>query len=296
MHFELSKALKDSIVFFMEDQYGSFFVDTREGTVVSTEDPEKEFEPDADFSETDSDGTPRYIDLPEWDSSAGYRMMELFTAGFKNTLIRTKLKTALDQGKGVFRAFKDVLASYPEAEKAWYAFKDREMEREILAWYNGLRESWNMERIGAEPEESGELILEDFQFRPARQEDRSGAEKLHRLCIEENLDLFGTRFPFPGDFPGPCHLIAEDSGGAFAAQAAASCEGGPVRIVLLEVAPEYRGLGLGGALLGRLLADLDKRSLSPIVLDLPRSEENFSRALIRENFSPILTTWRRGSP
>ncbi|MDR2079516.1 MAG: GNAT family N-acetyltransferase [Treponema sp.] len=295
MRFELSESLKDSIGFFMEDQYGSFLVDTREGVIINMEDPEAEFGPEPEFDEMDSDGTPRYIGLPEWDSSAGYRLMDLFAGSLKNPLIQARLKEALDRGRGVFRAFKDVLTSHPEAEKLWYAFKDREMEKEILAWYNSLRESWHMERIGAEPEESEELVLEDFHFRPALEADRPEAEKLHRLCVEENAGLFGTR-PFPGDFSGPCHLVAENSGGAFAAQAAASCEDGLARISLLETAPEYRGLGLGETLLSRLLADLDKQDVSGVIFELPASAENFSRVLLRSNFSPVLTTWRRDSP
>jgi ribosomal protein S18 acetylase RimI-like enzyme len=292
MRFELSDALKDAILFFMEDQYGGdFVVDTREGTVVSMDGDELDEKPD--FDETDSDGSPRYIGLPDWDSSEGYRLMELFAAGFKNPLIRAKLKEALDRGKGVFRAFKDVLASYPEAEKLWYAYKERELRREVLDWYNSLRESWHMDKIGYEPEETEELVLEDFRFRPVREEDRPEAEKLHRLCVEEQDGFLGPRFPFPGDFPGPCHLAAETSGGAFAAQAAASCENGLARITLLETAPEYRGMGLGESLFCRLLADLDKRGVSGIIVELPGSEEKFSRVLLRENFAPILTTWRR---
>ncbi|MDR1178478.1 MAG: GNAT family N-acetyltransferase [Spirochaetaceae bacterium] len=285
MRFDLSPALKDHILFFMEDQEGIFFVDTRQGMVIPEEEAER---PD----ERDSDGTERYISLPEWDSSDGYSLMEQFTAAFKNPLIQRELKAALNQSRGVFRAFKNILSAHPEVEKLWYAHKEKEMRGVIARWYDALREAWGMDSIGDEPEEPDDLVLEDFRFRPLTEGDRAEAEKLHRLCAAE-LALPGKTFPFPARFPGTFHLAAESSGGAFAAQISAVRENGLIRIELLEVSPEYRGLGLGKKLLSRFLELLAADSGAELFLELPTASDIFSAALRRENFTPILTTWRR---
>jgi hypothetical protein len=166
MQFELTEALIDDILFSMEDQEGEFYLDTLEGIVAGgLEGPDV-------FGEEDGGGENdgRYIDLPEWDSASGFRLMERFAAGFRNPLVREELTSALGHGKGVFRAFKNTLSRYPETEKLWFAFKEREMKREIIMWYNGLREEWGLEKIGMEPEETGDLVLEDFRFRPFRAE------------------------------------------------------------------------------------------------------------------------------
>ena len=129
MQFELTDALLDDIIFSMEDQEAIFLIDTQEGMVVIE-----------DEIEVDDDAEDRHIHLPDWDSSDGFRLMEHFAASFRNPLIRNELSSALNQGKGVFRAFKNVLSHHPEAEKIWFSFKEREMKREVVRWYNALRE------------------------------------------------------------------------------------------------------------------------------------------------------------
>jgi GNAT superfamily N-acetyltransferase len=266
MRFELTGVLIDSILFSMEDQNGKFLVDTRAGVVVER-------------AELPSDVEDRCIPLPEWDSSDGYRLMERFAAGFKNSLVQNELNAALDRGKGVFRAFKDVLAAHPEVEQRWFSFKEREMKRAIIRWYNALREAWGLDRIGMEPEETGDLVLEDFQFREAREEDLPKAAELHRYCLKEGAG--GTWI-----FPGSAALVAETGGGEFAAYAAVLREGETLRIAALEVRPEYRGLGLGEALLDKFCGET-----LPLTLDLPASAEWFSRALLRRRFRPVLTRY-----
>jgi hypothetical protein len=193
MRFELSDALLDDIIFSMEDQNCEFWLDTVEGIVTGG--PEDLSFYGVDLGEDDGAGGLRYISLPKWDSSEGFNLMERFAVSFRNPLIQKKLTLALNKRKGVFRAFKDTLARYPEAEKLWFSYKEKEMKREVLNWYNGLREEWGLEKIGMEPEDSGDLVLEDFRFRPLREEDIFQAAELHRQCLAELKDTFdGTGF------------------------------------------------------------------------------------------------------
>jgi ribosomal protein S18 acetylase RimI-like enzyme len=293
MQFELTEALIDAILFSMEDQKDEFYLDCREGTVVGKQDGGRELEEPG-----------RFVRLPKWDSSEGFHLMERFAATFKNPVVREKLTAALDRGRGVFRAFKDVLTEHSEAERRWFAFKNREMRRVIFGWYNALREEWGLERIGEEPEETEDLVLEDFRFRRGTEADRVSAEELHGLCLGECAEAAGKRGPAavplaahvrqPAGswaFPGTMAVIAETGAGDFAGYVTAVREGEILRIAALEVKPEYRGLGIGEALLTRLLEGLEKHGAAQVLLDLGVEAEGFSRALLRMAFTPYATRY-----
>jgi GNAT superfamily N-acetyltransferase len=281
MQFELSPALIDEILFFMEDQDGEFLVDTQEGFVIS-----------ADDEEFDAEAEDRYITLPEWESSEGFRMLEHFTATLHNALAREELSAALDRGRGVFRAFKNTLSRYPEIEKLWYAYKEREMKRVVIAWYNGLRESWGLELIGEEPEDIEGLALEDFNFREGNAQDSPLAEKLHKSCIDgyDDAGVLSGKWVFPGDIS----FVALTAGGEFAAYISSERMSDTLlRICALETEQEYRGLGLGKTLIARLLEKADSLNIPNVIIDLPAGQEFFSRALLREAFRPCVRRFFR---
>jgi GNAT superfamily N-acetyltransferase len=289
MRFELNQALIDEILFFMEDQEGEFLLDTHEGIVISTDD--EGFDEDADD---------RYIGLPEWGPSNGFRLMERFTAGLHNALAREELSAALNRGRGVFRAFKDTLTRYPEIEKLWFDYKDREMKSEVISWYNALRETWGLELIGEEPEDIAGLALEDFRFREGTARDSDLAQELHGVCLRENNSGHGDIFAGMGEwvFPGDIGVVAETAGGDFAGYVSAVRSGAAgsgliLRICAVEVQAEYRGLGLGKALIARVLEQADREKIPRVIIDLPAGQEHFSRALLREDFKPSVQRYIR---
>jgi ribosomal protein S18 acetylase RimI-like enzyme len=293
MQFELTSELIDEILFFMEDQNGEFLLDTRDGVVLNTEiDPpdDPQPRPKVEGSPLDDDGD-RYISLPDWGPSYGFRLMERFAAGLRGTPVREALSAALDRGRGVFRAFKDTLTRYPETEKLWHSFKDREMKRVVISWYNGLRESWGMELIGEEPEDIVNLVLEDFRFREGTEADTATAEELHCLCLEESEQLAVSSEQWV--FPGEICFVAETAGGEFAGYICVDGSDTCLRVCAVEVRPEYRGLGLGKTLTSLLLEKADSRKISQITIDLPAGREYFSRALLREDFRPSVQRYRR---
>jgi ribosomal protein S18 acetylase RimI-like enzyme len=334
MRFELTEALIGDMLFSMEDQDGEFLLDTRQGILVNAADDDFNREDEAEEFNAgvlppEDDKTERYIPLPEWGPSEGFRLMERFTAVLRSPLIRQELSAALDRGKGVFRAFKDALARYPEAEKLWFRFKEREMKRELIRWYNGLREEWGMELIGGEPEDTAGMVLEDFCFREGTPADREAAAQLHRACGEAyragGVPGAEREAPHPTSgvnalaagsamrsmiaemltvmnqwvFPGDLCLVAETAGGEFAAYITAVYSG-PSRLHIhaLEVSPEYQGLGLGESLLNRLIEKADRQDIQSISIDLPAGTEAFSRVLIRESFAPSVQRYCRskGAP
>jgi len=247
MRFELTPALIDEILYSMQDQGGEFFLDTREAAIVGAAAP----------------GTPdreRCVALPKWDPADGFRLMGRFAAQLRNAPAREELSAALDSGRGVFRTFKNALAKYPETEKLWFAYKDSEMKRKVIAWYNALREAWGLELIGEEPEDIAALALEDFRFREGTPADAALANELRRACMEErrrsadrqsaaaesagenaagesiaddgknanNVEGAGSEsaadiFAGMGEwaFPGDISLVVESAGGDFAGYASA---------------------------------------------------------------------------
>jgi len=294
MQFELNQTLIDEIIFFMEDQSGEFLLDTQEGIVIKMDD--EEFDQD-DF---DADNG-RYVSLPDWGPSDGFRLMEHFTAGLHNALVRGELSSALDRGRGVFRAFKDTLARYPETEKLWFGYKDREMKRKVISWYNSLRETWGLELIGEEPEDIAGLALEDFRFRTGTAQDSALAQELHHDCLDGDDGVHAEQASSAavaagmGEwvFPGDLCLVAETAGGEFAGYISAARADTGLRVCALEVQAEYRGLGLGKALLSRLLEQADSEKILHVIADLPAGQEHFARALLRENFSPRVQRYCR---
>jgi GNAT superfamily N-acetyltransferase len=94
-------------------------------------------------------------------------------------------------------------------------------------------------------------------------------------------------------FPGDICFVAETAGGEFAGYVSAARADTFLRICALEVQAEYRGLGLGKALLDRLLEQADSEKAPPVIIDLPAGQGHFSRALIREDFTPCVQRYCR---
>jgi len=295
MPFELSDALLQEILFSMENQDNDFLLDTREGVVVSAGDIDEadgEDEPDKD----------RFVPLPDWSPQDGYRLMERFAAGLHNPMIREQLTAALNNGRGVFRAFKNALSQYPQTEKLWFGYKERAMKRKAIAWYNSYREIWGLELLGGEPEDTSSLILEDFLLREGADGDYEKAAALHKLCllagqgageddeggsVAAGLEVFESMnlWVFPGDL---C-FVAETRGGSFSGYICAIRSApSSLHIRALEVVPEYRGLGLGKALLGRLIEKASALQVRNVTVDLPGGTDGFSRALLMEQFKPCV--------
>ena len=289
MRFELDDALMDDILFYMEDQEGEFLIDTQEGQVIDINNNDYEEEPDYN-----DDG--RFIDLPEWSPREGFRLMEKFTASLKNPVLRHELSLALSRNKGVFRFFKNVIEQYPETEKLWFNYKEREMKRVVSAWYNALREEWGLEPIGSEPEDTSSLVLEDFVLREGKEADYEKAAALHQLCVEElkDKDSFSVYESLNQcDFSGDFFIIAETSNGDFSGFIYAVKDNhSRLKIRQLEVKPEYRGLGLGKTLLSKLLEKADEKHFS-VIIDLPSGMDFFSRTLLLEEFKPFVQSFAR---
>lgn len=267
MVFELSEQLQSDILYAMENQKETWVIDAQLGAVV----PE---------TSACADSCGRYYTLPEWKSEHGYRVMQQFAYSLHNPAVRSILHEILLSGKGVFRSFKDALKPYPEFERLWTRYKRRSMTAAVNTWYNELRSSWGLERIGEEPEDTQELLLDDFIFSciPAETDAPFYADML-RVHRSELAKLFR---------PHMCSVILDmeaarqqSASRTAVTLTAESLEHAPAgyisavlqentqsaRIASLFVFPIFRGMGIGSALLSRCCEMLIKKHVLYVVAD-----------------------------
>jgi len=277
MHFELDKILLDDILFHMENQEGDFLLDSKKGIIIdliNSETPDK----------TDQEEG-RFIRLPDWKPANGYRLMERFTAGLKNPVLREELSSALNRNRGVFRAFRDALSQYPESEKQWFSFKEQQMKNEAIIWYNSLREEWGLEPIGLEPEDNMAVVLEDFVI----SEQLTGNNE--ELTVNKE-QLAESNRTFGSEQRTKIIFTAETAAGESVGEITAAINDSLLCITLFEVKPEYRGMGIGKTLLAKMLEKADAQGLD-VQIDLPAESEFFARALLLEEFKPVMQRFVR---
>lgn len=75
----------------------------------------------------------RFIRVPKQESRDGYEDMVAFAEYLEDKHLQELLFVALN-GKGAFRRFKDVLASYPDEREKWFKFSEERVTGRILDW------------------------------------------------------------------------------------------------------------------------------------------------------------------
>ncbi len=292
MEFDLTPEITDEIIFAMEDQNGLFLYDSAEcrcvdGASVGAGKPGEDENAD------------RFFAIPQWDSVSGFRMMDRFVAQLRNPLVREELRSALTSGRGVFRAFKNALKTHAEIERLWFQFKEREMRRIVLEWYNGLRDYWGLEHVGPEPEETAEIVAQDFHFRElAADDDEIGLSALmdsieleiaesQPVALGDAISELSERV-VGADGENEFRLAAENMDGELVAVAISTPipEGSflSAQITALAVYPEFRGLGIGKELLARTTEYWSQRGYRWLVFAAPTIPSAFLPALRRAGF------------
>lgn len=244
MEFELSPEVFDQVIFAMEDQGSDAYIHRRDGTLVR--------HPPDDPSE--------FVPVPAWKPVDGFYLMERFVASVSNHHVRQQLRSALSTGRGVFRSFKNVLKQSRDLERRWYRFKEKEMRRVVLDWYNQERDAAGLERLGPEPEETDDLTISDFVVVPAEASHIHGAHLVDVEALMESgrvpardlgshLERRRCELTAPGS-----HLVVacapQDEVVGMAWARARSADRWDM--VQLAVMPYYRGLGLAARLLHAL--------------------------------------------
>lgn len=304
MHFELTDAVVDDILFYMENQNGNFVFDSVTNEVVPTDEFNEfaDFEniDDPEFTEKKETDEERFYKLPEWTSVDGFRLMEHFTGSLKNPPAKQALQKVLNGGKGVFRGFKNVLSGFPEVEKLWFSYKDDEMKKVVLDWFNTLHDGWQLSKLGTEPEENEELVLDDFVIRKSDFSDEDSIDKASTDLKAELLSTFQDvekaqsytelwyRQSIPAEKTKPYFMIAETATGDFAGVLQINPISENLRhsanLAMLYVNPSFRGLGVGRTLLERGLQQVKESGIKWVFSANMLLPDNFISVLLRNGF------------
>lgn len=289
MTFELTDELVDSIISALENQEQQFAVDASSGVLVEINDVE-----------VDEDS---FYMIPSWSSADGFNLMEQFVNSLHSPMARNDLLTVLRSGRGVFRGFKDVLKSYPEVEKKWHYFKNKQLITYVNQWYNSLRETWGLEKLDCEIEETEDLLRDDFTFLPYDHScdseevleslDSVAKEYSKELPEEVGLalaDLWKSKSE-AGFGKNACGFVCRSYSKEFAGCAVfAPCLTNAPNTVLLTsffVQKKYRGLGIGRELFQQALAELKNRHFKWVLIANTIIPESITPLLVRSGFKQI---------
>jgi ribosomal protein S18 acetylase RimI-like enzyme len=307
MKFELTAELANQIVFGMENQEDIFLFDSQALDLV-TESDAIEREGGLNLSED------RFLPLPEWRSVDGFNLMESFVANLRNPVAREELRVILKNGRGVFRQFKNALRERPDIERLWFRYRQREMNQRVINWYNDYRELWGLEPYSAVEHDGGrdDLVFSDFDFRPAlpaESESLAGwdANLLDEWCPSGDAadrDYFRLvnrqGLPAPAANPDSRAIVATAPDGDIAGflwsveQSAGGRRYG--RIVQLGIRPEFRGIGIGSALLRWYQREAEERGLAMVLIDLPANADFLTANLKSMGFTQQCSRWQLGLP
>lgn len=299
--FDLNDRLRDEIIFAMENQEVEYAVDVDTGKVVAL---------DLDYAEDEPGEGRELVDPPYWSSGDGFRLMEAFARSVGSPDSRAALAAALGRGRGVFRAFKDTLAAFPELERTWFDYKDAAMAKRVNEWYDELRIARGLERLGPEPEDASDLLAGEFAVRRAGREAWASCRTLFSRGLSEALDRFPealveyeyTRIDREIQDAGHEELalfMAEAAAGALAAVAVARkvfvADRGFGKLVYLYVDPEHRRLGLGRELAERAREAFASEGISRFIVDLAFLPDAFGSSLAGYGYESFGTRWIRAS-
>ncbi len=266
----LSDEFLYQVIFCMEDQANEYCVDLKDGVVTEVEfvADRREIEPQ------------RFLDLPPWYPSDGFRTMEKFVSTLRNPLYRERLRQVLQSGKGVFRQFKDVLHEQPTLERLWFYYKDREIRRRIFHWYERHDEAFRLARLGEEVPDDGssELVREDFTITDEIDSYRDDVAQLKELAIRRVMELEIPTARHMAvklreawrEHPDDAHVVALSLEGEFAGFIRYHIQD-PEQVAVIRcfaVHEEYQGLGVFRYLFDSLCSRLSLQGVRDVVVPL----------------------------
>ncbi len=275
MVFELTPKLEGEILQALENQEQTFLVDSENAVLVP-----------ADRGLSGNEDS--FYALPEWNSSQGFSLREEFVSTLHPSIAKDELQRILHSGRGVFRSFKESLKEFPEVEKLWHQFKNRQMHRYITEWYNSLREIWGLETLDQEPEDTCDLLNDDFQFQEYNNNDYSeilgyfdyaGKNEFHSDIQEELnetiFDLWQQQFENGGRNGQTgivCRSLTEEFIGCITAAPLSKKTDKTMIITSFYVLGKFRGLGIGTQLISEYMDVLKAHGKKWIMLTAATSE------------------------
>jgi GNAT superfamily N-acetyltransferase len=287
--FDLTPELMEQIIFAMENQKETFLLDSEQPSIIPGD------------SDVNVGGT--IYDLPLWEPSDGYRLMEQFVLSLRNPVYREHLSSILHCGSGVFRKYKDALNQRPDIERMWFSFKEKEMRNRVSEWYNALRLEWGLDSYDVEFNGEYSPVLTDFSVSEEdgthldliNSFDKASFEELYSSYPKDYIsDLFRrSRDGFEPEISTESSIYtAETPGGeivGFIWITAEVLDKGTVlgRIRQIYIVPEYRGLGLAEKLKESALEDNRLKNSDIVEVDIPEKAEFMKNDMIQMGFVNI---------
>lgn len=273
------------IIFCMEDQSNSYCLDLEEGQLVQV-----------DFiRERRQENPSRFIELPSWRPSDGFRTMDKFVSSLRNPIYRERLKEVLQTGKGVFRQFKDVLREQPSLERLWYYFKDKEIRNVIYLWYERNDDAFRLSRLALEPEDDAkDLLQEDFSVTSEIQDWREAMEDSLSQFLQlmdsadkaTSVEGESIKAQWMANKDRLEGLVALTSEGSYAGCLSwIQVDDRTAELIFYFIEPEYRGLGLYKFLFDHMSRRLSRTGVTDIILTLVG--EGLKTASMFDTASPI---------
>ena len=273
--FDLVPEIVDRIVFAMEDQGADYSVDVETAEMVK------------DWGAHLGD---RFVPIPPWRPIDGFQLMERFVPTLRNPIHRGRLRDALNSRGRVFRTFKDELRNIPSVEQLWYRFKMAEMRRIVTEWYELERRSRGLARLGPEPEETDDLVASEFAFGRAEAPELEHVARLHGASLRE---ASATRPLAVEADPDALVMVARGSRPGIVGFIGGVPERGDTMWVgAIAVAPEFRGLGIGRALLSHFIDEAARGGFSSVEVELCDQEQDLEPLFVQQGFSPVAKTFR----
>ncbi len=147
-------------------------------------------------------GDASYLRIDPVSSREQYRWMERFIPLVEDPALQSRLAQAID-GKGAFRRFKDVLASFSKEREQWFTFRSERLRTFIEAWLHAhaiqaaARPSWaegppSVEEPAPESVASVGAVAEADGSKSAGVKRHRSAEALRQILVEIG-ELLGPR-------------------------------------------------------------------------------------------------------
>ena len=273
MKFDLIPEIVDRIVFAMENQGADYSVDVETSEMVKDR--------GAHLGD-------RFVPIPPWRPIDGFQLMERFVTTLRNPIHRSRLRSALSLRGRVFRTFKDELRRIPYVEQLWYRFKMTEMGRIVSEWYDLERGSRGLARLEPEPEETDDLVASEFAFGLADGPEMEHVARLQAACLQACVDAPTDRVRSTGVGDGR----ARGRPGIVGFIGGTPERVGTICARAIAVAPEYRGLGIGRALIAHFIDEAARGGFSSIEVELSGREQELEALFAQQGFSPAAKTLR----
>lgn len=287
----LTGELLDQILFAMENQEQPSVFDLQAPGVV----------PIAGLKVNPEDSD-RYLPLPAWSGQDGFALMARFTDQLRHPLVTETLRRILDSGQGIFKRFKATIKEYPLIYRQWLEFKRRHLETKVEAWLEEWEEYWDLTSRAVLEDEPAPPVEEDFEIVENSDLEVTHLARFDRQAFADLLpgeagEALRQWYRRHGAEVRPEDKVLWALGpdgpvGVVWARTWSRLQPVTTEILLWYVTADFRGMGIGSALLARLTARLGGGA-GRLVLELPAQSPVSPRGLEAEGLAPLASVYFR---